>query len=83
MKFEIITPSEKFYSAEVSYVYAPGESGYFGILKDHVPFLTTLKDGKIKVTLENGKDKEFHVSGGLADIKDNHIKILAESVEAA
>lgn len=81
MKFEIITPAGKFFEGEVNHVKAPGTEGYFGILEGHVPFLTTLKDGKVTATLSNGKEQEFHISGGLADINNNVVKILAESAE--
>lgn len=83
MKLLIITPTEKFLDCEVSHVKAPGTEGYFGVLENHTPFLTTLKDGDVTATLHNNKEETFHITGGLADIKDNTVKILAESVSKA
>lgn len=81
MKLEIITPNAKIFEGDISYLNAPGEEGCFGVLENHCPFLTTLKNGTVQATLADGSDKQFLISGGMADIADNQIKIFAESVK--
>lgn len=81
MKLIIVTPTEKFFEGEVSAVYAPGDEGYFGVLDSHAPFLTTLKNGEVKAVISDKEEKIFKISGGLADINNNVVKILAEAVE--
>jgi len=82
MKLTIVTPTEKFFDAEVVSIVAPGDNGYFGVLENHAAFLSTLKDGEIKVKLTDKSEKTFHITGGMADINNNTVKILAEAVEA-
>ena len=81
MKISIVTPTEKSFEGEATSVVAPGVEGQFGILENHTPFLSTLKDGNVKVKLADNTEKTFHITGGLADVNKNTVRILAESVE--
>jgi F-type H+-transporting ATPase subunit epsilon len=81
MKLIIVTPTQKFFEGEANEVYAPGVDGDFGVLNGHAPFLTTLRNGDIRVVLADNSKKTFKITGGLADISNNEVKILAEAVE--
>ena len=45
MQLEIITPEKKIYQGNVDMVNIPGSDGYFGILENHAPIISTLKEG--------------------------------------
>lgn len=77
MFLEIITPDKTVYSGEITAVQFPGSEGSFGILKNHSPLISTLKKGKIKVTT-GGSDREFDVKGGVVEVLNNKITVLAE-----
>lgn len=79
MFLEIISPDAKIYSGEINSAVFPGVSGSFGILNNHAPFISTLKNGKIKV-VESANNKEllFDVNGGVVEIMNNKIIVLAE-----
>ncbi len=77
MHLDIITPEKNVYSGEVEMVNLPGSDGSFGILKDHAPLVSTLKAGEIKV-VENGSEKLFSVNGGVVEVNNNKIIVLAE-----
>ncbi len=79
MYLDIITPDKKVYSGEVTSVSVPGAAGRFQTLKDHAPIISTLLNGKVKVTDREGV-KEFEVKGGVVENLKNKIIILAESV---
>ncbi|SFE72470.1 ATP synthase F1 subunit epsilon [Sunxiuqinia elliptica] len=79
MFIEIITPSKKIYTGEISLVKLPGAKGSFEILENHAPIISTLEKGTIKVV---DKDKQIHffdVDGGVVETKSNKIIVLAES----
>ena len=90
MKLEIVTPEKDIYSGEVDMVNFPGSDGSFGVMKDHAAIVSTLKEGTIKVTQVDGgvnqidpkasTDKEllFDVKGGVVEVNNNHIIVLAE-----
>jgi F-type H+-transporting ATPase subunit epsilon len=77
MLLEIITPDKTIYSGEVTAVQFPGSEGSFGVLKNHSPFISTLKKGKIKVTT-GSTETEFEVKGGVVEVLKNKIIVLAE-----
>jgi F-type H+-transporting ATPase subunit epsilon len=78
MQLEIITPDKTVFSGEVSSVHVPGTSGQFQVLKNHAPIISTLINGKVKVKAENGT-QIFDVKGGVVEVLDNKIIVLAES----
>ena len=45
---EIVTPEKKVLSEQVDIVVAPGEEGEFGVLPNHIPFLTKIKVGELR-----------------------------------
>ena len=79
MFLEIITPDKKVFEGEVDSVSVPGASGAFQMLKDHASVISTLINGKVKI---KGKDSEetFDVKGGVVEMLNNKLIILAESV---
>jgi len=78
MTVDIITPDESKYSGEATAVTVPGIDGSLGILQRHAPLITALKKGQIKVTESSGNETTFDIEGGVAEVKDNKVIILAE-----
>ena len=79
---EIITPIKSMVLKEVSYLRCPGLDGAFGLMPKHQGGIFALKVGEIKVTV-NGEEDFYSTGGGFAEILDNNIKILVESVESS
>nr|WP_321513078.1 F0F1 ATP synthase subunit epsilon [uncultured Pseudodesulfovibrio sp.] len=82
LKLEIVTPDRKVLSEDVDYVGAPGIMGEFGILPNHVPFLSALGIGNLHYN-QDGKAHYVFVSGGFAEVSSNKVTILAEVAEKA
>jgi F-type H+-transporting ATPase subunit epsilon len=78
MKLEIITPDETIYSGEVELVQLPGIDGSFEILNNHAPLVSVLRKGKIRVKNTNNKEELFEVNGGVIEVLENKVLILAE-----
>ncbi len=79
MFLEIITPSKKIYSGEVTLVQLPGTKGSFAVLKNHAPLISTLEAGKIKVVEKGDQVSFFDIDGGVVEVKHNKIIVLTES----
>lgn len=79
---EIVTPEKSVFTGEVESIIAPGEKGYFQILHNHTPFLSTLQIGRINV-LEGGNETLYALSGGFAQVTNNKVSVLAETAEIA
>jgi F-type H+-transporting ATPase subunit epsilon len=67
---------------DVDEVTAPGELGEFGVLPNHIAFLTTLVPGEL--TYKQGSSKKtLAVGGGYAEVLDNVMTVLAPAAEFA
>ncbi len=78
LKIEIVSPERLVLSETVVSVTVPGTEGYFTVMDDHAPFMTTLKPGFITVTKAGGTSDVYFVKGGFADVSPSGLTILAE-----
>ncbi|MGB0257042.1 MAG: ATP synthase F1 subunit epsilon [Coraliomargarita sp.] len=78
LTLEIITPDEKVLSTEADQVVLPTESGEAGILTGHVPMVTKLKAGELKV-IKGGNTEFIAVDNGFAKVLGNTISVLVEA----
>ena len=79
MFLEIITPDKKVYSGEVDAVKLPGADGSFGILNNHANIIASLKKGTVKVTDNKKHVENFEINGGVVEVQNNKVIVLAES----
>jgi F-type H+-transporting ATPase subunit epsilon len=81
LHFELVTPARLVRSEEVHMVEVPGSEGEFGVLEGHAPFMTTVRDGTIKIYRSQGAAPEpIQVAGGFAEVSDHGLTVLAEHV---
>ena len=78
MNLEIISPSEKIFSGEVNSVKLPGMNGEFEVLNNHASIISTLAKGKIRIIDNNNKTEYFEVNGGVIEMQNNKIIVLAD-----
>ena len=76
----IVTPSRLVLDEEVDEVTAPGELGEFGVLPNHIAFLTTLVPGELSFK-QGATNTTLAISGGYAEVLDNVMTVLASSAE--
>ena len=79
MFLEIITPDKKVFSGEVEAIKLPGAEGSFGILDNHAPIIATLKKGTVKVTDSKKAVENFEINGGVVEVLNNKVIVLAEA----
>ena len=78
---DIVTLKKVAFSEAIKSVNAPGTEGYFSILVNHTPFVSSLKAGIIKVTRENEETSTFSMSGGFLMTDGKKVILLADAVE--
>ena len=81
VKLEIVSPEKLLLSETVRSVTVPGAEGYFTVLGDHAPFMTTMRPGFVTVTDSAGVSHVYYVRGGFADISHEGLTILAEEAQ--
>src|SRR6185295_6750224 len=67
---------------EVEEVVAPGAAGEFGVLPDHITFLTALAPGRL-VYRSGTQRNVVAIFGGYAEVVDNVMTVLADGAEPA
>jgi F-type H+-transporting ATPase subunit epsilon len=77
LALEIVTPEARVYSDTVDTVVIPTVDGEIGILPGHIPLVTQVADGELRVT-RGDETKSLVVSGGFAQIDGDRVKVLAE-----
>lgn len=81
VKLEIVSPERLLLSETVKSVTVPGAEGYFTVLGDHAPFMTTLRPGFVTVTDSANVARVYYVRGGFADVSPEGLTLLAEEAE--
>jgi F-type H+-transporting ATPase subunit epsilon len=83
MFIEVVTPDEKIYEGEVESASFMGSDGSFQVLNNHAPMISTLGKGDMKlVKIVDKKPKEMHymVDGGVVEVLNNKVTVLAEKI---
>ena len=78
MLLEIITPEKKVFQGEVNSVQFNCTNGKFEVLNNHAPIISTLTKGDVRVIDSNNKTELFEINGGVIEMQNNKIIVLAE-----
>jgi F-type H+-transporting ATPase subunit epsilon len=75
--FDLVSPEKLAFSGEVDQVDVPGVEGDFGVLVGHAPLIAAIRPGILVVTTA-GKREKIIVLGGLAEVSDKGLTVLAD-----
>jgi F-type H+-transporting ATPase subunit epsilon len=79
-RLQIVTPEKLEFDEDVEIVVAPGIEGELGIMADHLPLITRLKIGVLKILTES-EEITMAVSEGYLEVTRERVLILAEAAE--
>jgi F-type H+-transporting ATPase subunit epsilon len=79
--FDLVSPEKLAFSGEVDQVDVPGVEGDFGVLAGHAPVVATIRPGILTITTA-GKREKVIVLGGLAEVSDKGLTVLADVATA-
>jgi F-type H+-transporting ATPase subunit epsilon len=77
LKLEIVTPETTAYSEDVEMVTLPGAEGELGVYPNHVPLLTTLNPGELRV-LKGGQETFLAIGEGFVEITGTSVSVLTD-----
>ncbi|MBW7845265.1 MAG: ATP synthase F1 subunit epsilon [Bacteroidia bacterium] len=77
MQLEILTPDQVLFSGDVVSAVLPGSKGQFEILQNHAALVSSLEKGLIRVKTTDGKSSEIAIQGGVVEVLNNKIVVLA------
>ena len=76
---EIISPEKSFLKTETNIVVIPSYEGEMSILKDHIPLITFLRPGIIKIN--DKSEQKYFVEEGVVEFQNNNLLILTSTVK--
>ena len=81
LQFDLVSPEKLVFSAQVDAVQIPGEEGDFGVLPNHSPVMSMIRQGTLTVEAD-GETHSFELSGGFADVTPEGVTVLAEAISS-
>ncbi len=78
LKLEIVTPEGRAYSDDVAMVVLPSIEGEIGVYPAHVPLMTQLSAGELRI-VKDGKTTEFVVGTGFIEVTGDSVSVLTDS----
>ena len=79
---QVLTPEEIVFDQEIVSLIAPGESGYLGVLSNHAPLISLLKEGHLIITDAHQQKHYYQIEGGFLEVSHNQASILIESIKS-
>jgi F-type H+-transporting ATPase subunit epsilon len=79
-EIEIATPEKLVVRQDAESAQIPGMDGYLGILPGHAALLSELGAGELSI-VTGGRTDRYQVTGGYVEIRDNHVRVLADKAE--
>ena len=76
---DIVSAEQQIFSGEATMVIAPGEAGELGILPEHMPLLTRIKPGTVRIQQSGGEEEVIYVSGGMMEVQPDRVTVLADT----
>ena len=79
LTFELVTPERAVLSTSAWMVELPGSDGDLGVLENHAPVMSTIRDGEVRIWSAAGTlAQRIAVEGGFAEIDERGVTVLAE-----
>ena len=76
---DVVSAEESIFSGEASFVALPGQEGELGILPGHVPLLTRIRPGAVRITTTEGTQENVFVAGGILEVQPDRVTVLADT----
>jgi F-type H+-transporting ATPase subunit epsilon len=76
---DVVSAEESIFSGKATFVALPGEAGELGILPGHIPLITRIKPGAVRIEKAEGGEEFVFVAGGILEVQPNHVTVLSDT----
>jgi F-type H+-transporting ATPase subunit epsilon len=77
---DVVSAEEQIFSGLAEFVVLPGEVGELGILPGHMPLMTRIKPGAVRLKLQGQAEEELiFVAGGILEVQPGLVTVLADT----
>ena len=78
IQVDVVSAQEMIFSGEAEFVALPGEQGELGILPGHIPLITRIRPGTVRIKV-NGQEELIFVAGGILEVQPRVVTVLADT----
>lgn len=79
IQVEVVSAEELIFSGPAKFVALPGEMGELGILPGHVPLITRIKPGAVRIEKADGEEEFVFVAGGILEVQPKCVTVLSDT----
>jgi F-type H+-transporting ATPase subunit epsilon len=80
LQVDVVSAEEAIYSGEAKFVVLPGEAGELGIYPRHIPLITRIKPGTVRIMpADGGEEQLIFVAGGVLEVQPRVVTVLADT----
>jgi F-type H+-transporting ATPase subunit epsilon len=76
---DVVSAEESIFSGLAEFVVLPGEAGELGIMPGHMPLMTRIKPGAVRIKTQAGTEELVFVAGGMLEVQPNLVTVLADT----
>jgi len=79
MHVDVVSAEESIFSGEATFVVLPGEAGELGIYPRHMPLITRIRPGVVRIKTPAGEEERVFVAGGILEVQPSIVTVLADT----
>ena len=79
IRVDVVSAEESIFSGEATFVALPGEMGELGIYPRHMPLITRIKPGSVRIQKAEGGEEFVFVAGGILEVQPHLITVLSDT----
>jgi F-type H+-transporting ATPase subunit epsilon len=76
---DVVSAEESVFAGEAKFVALPGEAGELGILPGHIPLITRIKPGAVRIEKADGSEEFVFVAGGILEVQPHCVTVLSDT----
>ena len=76
---DVVSAEEAIFSGDAAFVALPGQEGELGILPGHVPLITRIRPGAVRIKTPDRKEENVFVAGGILEVQPDRVTVLADT----
>ena len=79
IQVDVVSAEASIFSGQAKFVALPGEAGELGILPGHVPLITRIKPGAVRIEKADGGEEFVFVAGGILEVQPHCVTVLSDT----
>ena len=79
LQVNVVSAEESIFSGRARFVVLPGENGELGIYPRHLPLITRIRSGSVRIRMEDGKEEFVFVAGGILEVQPDCVTVLSDT----